>query len=585
MIIDVYIKGRFRGLYKGKSAGGNLLLSRNYQHMIFTEKWLDDAEEIGFFDKCLLTKEPYHVVPFLEDIYVHWKTGEKEVFFQEKFHNIVINEIEITRNATEKTPGEMTGIFYGILKVYKPDPPKENILTKPDIDNPKVIDKKEEPNKESVVDKTLVGKEEKIDSIFTEPWQPDDFLSNYGISRQNWDGWKKRWEENWLKLALCIAGMLLMVKLGWLSAPIMWIPFLYLAKIAGDTILKIVSPNLAQRQMMASTDLVSGNRRWVRKIYFFVLLCLLFYFIAKKLVIFAFLAGILALLHLFTYGSPLLFSLRRLFHAVSLLLLLFAALRVFDNVKVKNPLPIVKDDDDGELIPEKPDSTKKENQYTISWHDYKNNLYEGKYSVPKKNFVVSYNNRVTQTPRYAIEEVYNGVFKVDKNIIDGIVAMFAQIKKDKNLDAKEFAEMSACFVQRIPYVLVHDLSCDQLIRQNPNDEFIQQYHSEGKQCLQNCKFGLQSPVEFGYNLKGDCDTRALLLFTVLDRFGYDVAIFTSQAYGHAIMGIGLPYQGLHKSYNGIKYFTWELTAKDWQPGFLAPQISNMNNWNVALLNK
>jgi hypothetical protein len=267
------------------------------------------------------------------------------------------------------------------------------------------------------------------------------------------------------------------------------------------------------------------------------------------------------------------------------MLLLFCLLRIFDAVKDTRPLPIVKDDDDSELIPDKPDSTKKQNQYTISWYDYKKNQYQGTYAMPKNNFAISYNNRVSQNPQHAIEEVYNGVFNVDKNMLNNIEAMFGKIKKEKNLDAKEFAEMAACFVQRIPYVLVHDLNCEELIRRSYNDEFIQQYHREGKQCLQNCKFGLQSPVEFSYNLKGDCDTRSLMLFTILDHFGYDVAIFTSDAYGHAIMGIGLPYQGLYKSYNGVRYYTWELTAKDWQPGFLAPQISNMNNWNIVLLNK
>jgi hypothetical protein len=582
MIIEVYIRGRFRAKYTGKSAGGNAVLSRNYQHIIFSEKWLEDGFESTFYENCLLTKEPYYEVSFLQDVYVSWKTGEKDIYFNEDFHNVVINNIEIISGANEKNLGELIGDFYGTLKVEKPDPPKENILPQEPIVT--VPSKINQPIIKPDTDEKLPI-DDNIDTVFKNPWQPNDFLKNYGISKESWDGWKKRWEDNWLKLALYIGAMILMVKMGWLSAPIMWIPFVYFAKLSGDTLLKIVSPNLAQRQYLASSDLVRKNRRWIRKIYFLILIVLLFYFLSKKLIIFAFLAGILALLHLFTYGSPLLYTLRRLFHAVSLMLLLFCLLRVFDAVKDVRPLPIVKDDDDSELIPDKPDSTKKQNQYTISWYDYKKNQYQGTYGVPKNDFAISFNNRVSQNPQHAIEEVYNGVYNVDKNMLNNIEAMFGKIKKEKNLDAKEFAEMAACFVQRIPYVLVHDLTCDELIRRSYNDEFIQQYHKEGKQCLQNCKFGLQSPVEFSYNLKGDCDTRALMLFTILDHFGYDVAIFTSEAYGHAIMGIGLPYQGLYKSYNGVRYYAWELTAKDWQPGFLAPQISNMNNWNIVLLNK
>ena len=293
----------------------------------------------------------------------------------------------------------------------------------------------------------------------------------------------------------------------------------------------------------------------------------------------------LALLHLFTYKSPLFYFLRRLFHFGTLLLLLFAALRIFNTFQDKKPLPVVKDNQDTDLIPDKPDSLKQSNKYTISWDDYKNNHYKGSYAISNSSFGVSYNNRIAQKPQHGIEEVYGGVFKVDKNILSGIEVMFEKIKKEKNLDAKAFAEMAACFVQRIPYVLVHELSCEELVRRNYNDEFIQQYHKAGKQCLQNCKFGLQTPVEFSFNLKGDCDTRALMLYTILDHFKYDVAVFTSDVYGHAIMGIGMPYQGLYKSYNGVQYYTWELTAENWQPGLLAPEVSNMKNWNIVLVNK
>jgi len=216
MIIEVYIKGKFRAKYDGKSAGNNTVLSRNYQHIVFNEKWVEDAEEIVGYDKKLLTKEPYYVNPFLQDNYVSWKTGEKDVFFQEDFHDVVVNEIYVLRGASEKNEGELIGDFYGTLKVVKPDPPKENILptkattkTQPIVTNPKVGGDESSPI------------DDNIDAVFKKPWQPDDFLKNYGISRESWDGWKKRWEDNWLKLALYIGAMILMIKMGWLSAPIM----------------------------------------------------------------------------------------------------------------------------------------------------------------------------------------------------------------------------------------------------------------------------------------------------------------------------------------------------------------------------
>ena len=67
-------------------------------------------------------------------------------------------------------------------------------------------------------------------------------------------------------------------------------------------------------------------------------------------------------------------------------------MRSIDFVKDNNPLPIVKDDDDTELIPDKPDSTKKGNQYSISWNDYQNRNYNGTYSILNNNFNNSYKN-------------------------------------------------------------------------------------------------------------------------------------------------------------------------------------------------
>jgi hypothetical protein len=265
--------------------------------------------------------------------------------------------------------------------------------------------------------------------------------------------------------------------------------------------------------------------------------------------------------------------------------MLFALLRVFEKANDTTPIPQTTDADDSELIPDKPDSAGLRNQYTLSWEDYRKNVYKGTYAVSKNNYSLSFKNRVAQNPVRGIEEVYSGVHQVDKRLVSGIIQMFEKIKKEKNLNPVQFAEMAGTFVQRIPYVLVHDLSCAQLIRENYNDQFIQQYHRDGGQCLQNCKFGIQAPTEFTYNLKGDCDTRTLMLFTILDHFGYDVAILISNVYGHSIFGIGLPYQGLYKSYGGVRYFAWELTAPGWQPGLLPPQISDMDNWEIALINK
>jgi hypothetical protein len=86
------------------------------------------------------------------------------------------------------------------------------------------------------------------------------------------------------------------------------------------------------------------------------------------------------------------------------------------------------------------------------------------------------------------------------------------------------------------------------------------------------------------NFKGDCDTRSVLLFYVLSRFNYDVAILISEQYGHAILGIAGDYSGKFKQYNGIRYYVWETTATDFVPGILSPNYGNMNYWQITLTN-
>jgi hypothetical protein len=61
-----------------------------------------------------------------------------------------------------------------------------------------------------------------------------------------------------------------------------------------------------------------------------------------------------------------------------------------------------------------------------------------------------------------------------------------------------------------------------------------------------------------------------------------VIILGSQKYRHSILGINLPYHGIHKKVDGKSYFVVETTAQGMYPGILAPSISDMTNWKVNL---
>jgi hypothetical protein len=142
--------------------------------------------------------------------------------------------------------------------------------------------------------------------------------------------------------------------------------------------------------------------------------------------------------------------------------------------------------------------------------------------------------------------------------------------------------MVTTFVQEIPYYLVHDYTCQKII-QDANSAFITSYHRDGKPCLPNIPGGVQSPYEFLHNLKGDCDTRSLLAFAILKELHISASIWVSEAYGHSILGVGLPVAGgAYKTVEGMNHYGVELTAKGFRIGMVGPEHKNMSNWDIAL---
>ena len=143
--------------------------------------------------------------------------------------------------------------------------------------------------------------------------------------------------------------------------------------------------------------------------------------------------------------------------------------------------------------------------------------------------------------------------------------------------------MIVTFVQDIPYALVLDNGCDASLY---NDRFTRNYLlNKLGECDGYQQFGINTPVEFLTNLKGDCDTRTLLLYTILSHYNYDVAMMSSEFYGHSIIGINLPISGIAYTYNNQKYVLWETTAPNIKPGIIPNEISNLNNWRISLKSK
>lgn len=230
-------------------------------------------------------------------------------------------------------------------------------------------------------------------------------------------------------------------------------------------------------------------------------------------------------------------------------------------------------------------STEKE----VQWFDFIKNKYLAKYSTSSLLFFESQKNVAELNRKVNSSNVisyfnglYAGMEKNDNPKIQKIVKQFAEKAQQKNLNQLETAEMVITFVQEIPYCLVHDYTCQQVI-ENSNSTFVASYHRDGKPCLPNIPGGVQSPYEFLHNLKGDCDTRSLLAFAILKELQISASIWVSETYAHSILGIGLPIAGgAYKTIDGVRHYGVELTAKGYRVGMVNPQHYNMSNWDIAL---
>jgi hypothetical protein len=218
------------------------------------------------------------------------------------------------------------------------------------------------------------------------------------------------------------------------------------------------------------------------------------------------------------------------------------------------------------------------------WQDYNSNEYSGIINVKVSDFRngANYRNSIYVSPKNSNQYNYvvSKVYDFDKNKLSLLYSMFDNLKVEHNLSETQFAEVITSCIQDIPYTLILNNDC------NPNlynDKFISDYLVNGGRCVGFVKFGFLSPSEFMGSLIGDCDTRTLLLFTVLNHYNYDVAMFGSEFYRHSLIGINLPYKGISKTINGKRYVLWETTEQGIPPGIISRKISNLNFWNVTLI--
>lgn len=222
--------------------------------------------------------------------------------------------------------------------------------------------------------------------------------------------------------------------------------------------------------------------------------------------------------------------------------------------------------------------------HTRQWRDYIGKTYTGEFNIRKEDYYSSrqFHQNLNLPKNKSWKTLYKKITTADKPKLDLILKEFYYIHKGHQLNQREFAEMVVSFVQDIPYALVFQQEC--LDPDAYNEEIKQTLEDCPDCCIGNQKYGIQTPVEFLSNLKGDCDTRTMLIFTILKHFGYDVAILNSDFYLHSVIGIALPAKGSYKSYYGKRYYLWETTNKYYKIGEMPNHLNNTTHWYVVLTN-
>lgn len=94
------------------------------------------------------------------------------------------------------------------------------------------------------------------------------------------------------------------------------------------------------------------------------------------------------------------------------------------------------------------------------------------------------------------------------------------------------------------------------------------------------KLDLLPPIPTLASKYGDCDTKALLLYVLLERIGVDCVMFWSYQYKHAMLGVAGTGRGNFKLHKGKNYYFIETTYPGWTIGDISPDMDDLNYWYV-----
>jgi hypothetical protein len=204
--------------------------------------------------------------------------------------------------------------------------------------------------------------------------------------------------------------------------------------------------------------------------------------------------------------------------------------------------------------------------FTFLKTDYNTAVKEGKAIVASGDMWGYYGVDTENDPHYT--ETFWGRFFQDmynKNYlrVAHIVAWFKDKAKEKGWSDYELATEVIKCVQTIPYERPYQVVTDQTQAASVLDYF--------------------TPNEIAWYNKGDCDTKSLLIIMILRQLGYDLVMYFSEEYSHAMAGININAKGTYKTNNGKKYYFIEATYPGWNIGDLPKEFGDPAKWTLVII--
>ena len=162
----------------------------------------------------------------------------------------------------------------------------------------------------------------------------------------------------------------------------------------------------------------------------------------------------------------------------------------------------------------------------------------------------NYSDPITES-RVVWAEVYRRVYNNSTNKLNAILEGFNRIFINENFDSRDKIYFIITFVQNIKY---------------------------GRPGGMLDLFPPLGTIAYRF---GDCDSKTMLLYVVLEKMSVDCAMLWSYNYKHAMLGIRVNGRGNFLTTNGKKYYFLETTYPNWNVGDIPPEFNNVKFWFIS----